>query len=69
MDDAEARLVRLEERYTHLQRHVAEQDRVILDLAGDIQRLREELAHLRALRSPGGAPADDLPADERPPHY
>lgn len=70
MDDVDPRLTRLEERYTHLQQHVAEQDRVILELGDRLERLRRELMRLQAERSTErGQAADDLPADERPPHY
>ena len=62
------RLTRLEERYTHLQNHVVEQDRVILELSEALERVRKELA---ALRDPdpstGEGVADQI--DERPPHY
>jgi len=66
MSDAE-RLTRLEERYAHLQRHQAEQDKVMLGLTDELAKLRKELAMLRARQTPG----TDGPeaADERPPHY
>lgn len=69
MDDIQARLIRLEERYTHLQHHIAEQDRVILGLSEELDRLRRELARVRddSTRTPGAG--DAMPADERPPHY
>lgn len=69
MDDHE-RLTRVEERYAHLQRHQAEQDKVMLELAEEIARLKQELAALRSTSGhapTGGAEAE--PADERPPHY
>jgi uncharacterized coiled-coil protein SlyX len=66
MHDAE-RLTRLEERYAHLQRHQAEQDKAMLGLAEELAQLRKELAVLRA-RAAGG-PEGGEPADERPPHY
>jgi peptidoglycan hydrolase CwlO-like protein len=66
MNEAE-RLTRLEERYAHLQRHQAEQDKVALELADEVKKLRQELAQLRA-RAPGGAETGEVP-DERPPHY
>lgn len=66
MNDAE-RLTRLEERYAHLQRHQAEQDKVMLELAEEVARLKAELAVLRGRdTSEGGAP--EAP-EERPPHY
>jgi cell division protein FtsB len=66
MSDSE-RLTRLEERYAHLQRHQAEQDKVMLELADEVKKLRQEIALLRA-RAPGGTETGELP-DEKPPHY
>jgi hypothetical protein len=66
MTDAE-RLTRLEERYAHLQRHQAEQDKVMLGLADELAKLRKELAVLRTRAASGPEGAE--PADERPPHY
>lgn len=66
MDEAE-RLTRLEERYAHLQRHQAEQDKAMLELADEVARLKAELAALRARDSSGGSAPE--PTDERPPHY
>ena len=66
MDDAE-RLTRLEERYAHLQRHQAEQDKVMLELAEELARLKAELAVLRARDTSAGTAPE--PTDERPPHY
>lgn len=70
MHDAE-RLTRLEERYAHLQRHQAEQDKVMLELAEELARVKAELATLRAQGTGGSAPLGDTDAgaDERPPHY
>lgn len=61
------RLTLLEERYVHLQRHVAEQDKVMLELTEELARLRAEVAGLRTQRQAASG-SDDLP-DERPPHY
>lgn len=63
------RLTRLEERYAHLQLHLAEQDRVVLKLHEEVARLKTELAALQAKQTPAGGTAADLPDDERPPHY
>jgi SlyX protein len=64
------RVERLEERVAWLQRHVTEQDKVMLEVFEKLGALERELALLR-LRSTGepsdGTPAP--PADERPPHY
>ncbi len=66
MDDKE-RLTRLEERYAHLQRHVGQQDKAMLELADELKKLRRELAILRAAQA--GAPGPGEMTDERPPHY
>ncbi|MBA4136907.1 MAG: SlyX protein [Opitutus sp.] len=65
------RLTRLEERYAHLQRHQAEQDKVMLELAEELARVKQELAVLRAQSSPGpsASRSEDVLPDERPPHY
>lgn len=63
------RLTRLEERYAHLQRHQAEQDKAMLELAEELARLKKELATLRAQQSSGPGPVDAAETDERPPHY
>jgi uncharacterized coiled-coil protein SlyX len=68
MTDAE-RLTRLEERYVHLQRHAAEQDKVMMELGEEITRLKKELAILRGQMSTSPGGGEDLPKDERPPHY
>lgn len=61
--------MRLEERYAHLQRHLTEQDKAMLELAEEFARLKAEVAALRAERSSGAVPESDDAADERPPHY
>jgi uncharacterized coiled-coil protein SlyX len=66
MNEAE-RLTRLEERYAHLQRHQAEQDKVMLELADEVAKLRKEIVVLRT-RAAGGSETGE-PPDERPPHY
>jgi len=60
-------LARLEEKLAWLQRHVTEQDKAMLEMAGAIDRLKKQLAELRAklIADPDGPE----PADERPPHY
>lgn len=67
MSDAD-RLTRLEERYAHLQRHVVEQDKAMLELGETIVKLRKEIALLRAQAPSGGSDVRDA-AEERPPHY
>lgn len=70
MTDAE-RLTLIEERYAHLQRHMIEQDKAMLELAEELARLKTEVAALRAHSAGGGSSLGegDGAADERPPHY
>ena len=58
----------LEERIAWLQRHVTEQDRAMLEMAGELERLKKQVAELRAKQTEGG-PDDSGPTDQRPPHY
>lgn len=67
------RIERLEERLAWLQRHITEQDKAMLEMAGQLDRVKAELLRLRqrAETAPAGAGADSdaNAADERPPHY
>lgn len=65
----EEKIIRLEERLAHLQRHVVEQDKAMLELGDLVAQLRRELAALQSRLEPASPPADDSAADERPPHY
>jgi SlyX protein len=61
------RIARVEERLAWLERHVTEQDKVMLELAETLERLRNEAEFLRRRVGDGM----NLPpqTDERPPHY
>ena len=64
------RIDRLEERLAWLQRHVTEQDKAMLEMAGQLDRLKVELTRLKQRADstfPGAESAD--PACDRPPHY
>lgn len=67
------RVDRLEERLAWLERHVTAQDKAMLELHEEIDRLRAALAALqsRSETTPGGGDTSPDPAsfDERPPHY
>lgn len=65
------RLERVEERIAWLERHVVEQDKVVLELSEQLQRMKRDIALLRDAPGARDAPdaAVDAPADERPPHY
>lgn len=63
----------LEEKVAYLERHVTEQDKVMLVLTDELAALRRELQRWRdrtATAGPG-SPVEDAggPVDERPPHY
>ncbi len=62
----EKRIERVEERVAWLEKHVGEQDKVMLELAGELARVRRELVTLRARTTTVAAPLDP---NERPPHY
>jgi SlyX protein len=72
---SDARIDRLEERLAWLERHVTEQDKVMLEQSRLLDRAIAELRLLRAQLAAGGGgsggvgDAADTPADERPPHY
>ena len=63
------RIERLEERLAWLQRHVTEQDKAMLEMAGRIDRLQAEIGRLKTRSDSSAAPAEGSMADERPPHY
>ena len=65
-DEAE-RLANLEVRYAFLERHVAEQDRAMLEMAARIDRIEARLKQLGERVERGDE--SGLPTDERPPHY
>jgi SlyX protein len=64
------RVQRLEEKIAYLERHVTEQDKVILEFGDLLAKLRLELRALRerSPETPGGANPPEA-EDERPPHY
>lgn len=61
------RLGILESRYAFLEKHVAEQDRAMLEMAARIDLLEARLKQLHG-RVERGTDAGS-PHDERPPHY
>jgi SlyX protein len=66
--DIETRISRIEERLTWLQRHVAEQDRVISAQTFEIDALKGKLAFMKKQMDESAQPGGSAP-DERPPHY
>jgi SlyX protein len=63
------RIDRLEERLAWLQRHVVEQDKAMLEMAGQLDRLKSELTRLKQRAGTAPAGPDPTMTDERPPHY
>jgi len=60
---------RLEEQLAHLQRHVEQQDRAMLELTREVDRLRQRLERLESKPASDGDTSAGSPADERPPHW
>ena len=62
----------LEEKIAHLEHHVTQQDKAMLEFAEELARLRRKLNRIEArLAGPAGETDErggELP-DERPPHY
>ena len=64
------RIERLEERLAWLQRHVTEQDKAMLEMAGRLDRLQAEIARLKTRSDSGATGGGEInPSEERPPHY
>ncbi|MFM1852080.1 MAG: SlyX family protein [Cephaloticoccus sp.] len=60
-------LQRLEEKIAYLERHVGEQDKAMLEMAMQLDRLRQELVTVRdRMAEPK---TDTSPVSEKPPHY
>lgn len=66
------RIQRIEEKVAHLEHHVTQQDKVMLELSDELARLRAEMKLLaaRVTDSGGAGPSSaGTDANERPPHY
>lgn len=63
------RIDRLEERLAWLQRHVTEQDKAMLEMAGLLDRFKAELTRLKQRSDSAPTNTDGTMTDERPPHY
>ncbi len=63
------RSIELEARFSWLERHVAEQDKVILELGDELRCLKRDVQEVRKrLKDAGEANSDGEP-EARPPHY
>lgn len=58
----------LQIKLSFLERHIEEQDKVMLSLRATIEKLAKRLSTLETRSDNASAPGS-LPADERPPHY
>ncbi len=66
----EARLQVIEERIAWLNKHVAEQDRVMLAMGDEITQLKRQVVLLRERSQSGTTEGITIGGhDERPPHY
>jgi SlyX protein len=63
------RIDRIEERLAWFERHVAEQDKEMLDLAKRLDRTQTELRLLRERAASAETAPSTSPAEDRPPHY
>lgn len=61
----EPRIVDLEVRYTYLERIVRDLDQVVVELRGEIGRLRREVTELHRVAEHDAS----SPRNEKPPHY
>lgn len=63
----------LQSQLAHLKRHISEQDAEFYQLAKRVDALsklvQQQKAQMSALSSGGVAAAEDMPANEKPPHY
>lgn len=58
----------LQIKQTFLERHIEEQDRVIYAMQSELERLRRDIESLKEQAS-AKSDGNDLPADQKPPHY
>lgn len=66
---SESAIQDLQIKQAYLERHIEEQDRVIYGMQGELEKLRSELKKISDRTQSLGNPGNDLPADEKPPHY
>ena len=66
---SDSRLSELEAKYAWLERHVADQDKVIFSLGEEIRRIRRECDQLRAAASNRAGSGEPESPEPPPPHY
>jgi uncharacterized coiled-coil protein SlyX len=59
----------LQERLAFMQRHIEQQDRVVLELSREVAEISKRLARAEAKAQQAGDSEAGPPADERPPHW
>ncbi len=69
MNENVERVSRLEERMAWLERHVVAQDRAMLELSEQCDRLKRELVLVRERGAAGASGSGGVEPQERPPHY
>jgi len=66
-------ITELQTQLTHLERHIAEQDAEFYQLAKRLDALSQlvqlQKTQINTLSSGGQAGVEEMPADEKPPHY
>lgn len=66
---SESSIQDLQIKQAFLERHIEEQDRVIYGMQTEIEKLRAELKKIADRTESLGSQDNDMPADEKPPHY
>lgn len=65
---SELPIERLESKVAFMERHIEQQDRVILELRNQLDETQNQIAALKEAMQDINAPQTDA-IDERPPHY
>ena len=59
----------LEIKIAFLERHIEEQDKVMMRLSNAVDALQKEMARISQNQRSQSSGSDAAPADEKPPHY
>ena len=65
----DAAIRELQERLAFMQRHIEQQDRVVLELSREVAEISKRLARAEVKAQQVGDSEAGPPADERPPHW
>ncbi|MBK1878414.1 SlyX family protein [Pelagicoccus mobilis] len=66
---SESQIQDLQIKQAFLERHIEEQDRVIYGLQTELEKLRAEVRKLAERADSQSGSNNEMPADEKPPHY